>query len=208
MHLLGKEQSRFNPRYCQACARFEKSGGAEVVLTMLFADMRGSTNLASKMSAREFSDLINRFYIVATDILIKYDAMVDRLVGDEVVGLFIPGLTGKEHPSRAIQAAQKILRETGHADPEGPWVPLGIGVHTGLAYVGVVGGNESRPNDFTALGDNVNITSRLASQAGIGEILVSDAAYAASGLDLEGVERKQIAVKGKEDQIAVRVLGI
>ena len=208
MHLLGKDQSRFNPRYCQACARFEKSGGAEIVLTMLFADVRGSTNLASKMSARHFSDLINRFYVVATDVLIQYDAMVDRLIGDEVVGLFIPGLTGKEHPRRAIQAAQKILHETGHADPEGPWVPLGIGVHTGLAYVGVVGGNESRPNDFTALGDNVNITSRLASQAGIGEILISDAAYAASGLDLEGVERKQISVKGKEDQIAVRVLGI
>jgi adenylate cyclase len=175
---------------------------------MLFADIRGSTDLASKMSARAFSDLINRFYVVASDVLVKYDAMVDRLIGDEVVGLFIPGLAGKEHARRAIHAAQKILQETGHSDPEGPWVPLGIGVHTGLAYVGVVGGDERRPTDFTALGDNVNITSRLASQAGIGEIFVSDEAYTASGLDLEAVEHKQIGVKGKEDQIGVRVLQV
>ena len=208
MHLMGRDQSRFNPRYCQPCEQFEHPGGAEVVLTMLFADVRGSTNLAAKMSALEFSKLINRFYTAATDILIKADAMVDRLIGDEVVGLFIPGMAGPDHPRRAIQAVQSLLQLTGHNDPAGPWVPVGIGVHTGLAFVGVVGGSEDHPTDFTALGDNVNITARLASQAEPGEILISDAAYTGAGLELGDLEHKQLAVKGKDEPIGVWALRI
>lgn len=206
MHLMGKDQSRFNPRYCERCERFEHPGGAEVVLTMFFADVRGSTTIAAKMNSLEFSRLINRFYTVATDVLVKTDAMVDRLIGDEVVGLYIPGMAGPEHPRRAIQAAQSLLQLTGHRSPEGPWIPLGIGVHTGLAFVGVVGGSEDSPTDFTALGDNVNITARLASHAKTGEILISDAAYAASGQDLGNLEHKLLEIKGKNEPIGVQVL--
>ncbi len=208
MHLMGRDQSRYNPRYCEPCERFEHPGGAEVVLTMLFADVRGSTTLAERMSALEFSQLMNRFYTVATDVLVKTDAMVDRLIGDEVIGLYIPGFAGPEHPRRAIQAAQSLLQLTGHRDRQGPWLPVGVGVHTGLAFVGVVGGMEGNPTDFTALGDNVNITARLASQAGPGEILISDAAYAAAGLELGELERRQLELKGKSEPTGVRVLRI
>lgn len=208
MQLLGREQSRFNPRYCLSCEQFEHPGGAEVVLTMFFADVRGSTTLASTMSALEFSRLINRFYTVATDILVRADAMVDRLIGDEVVGLFIPGIAGPEHPRRAIEAAQSLLRHTGHHDPSGPWAPVGIGIHTGLAFVGVVGGSGDRPTDFTALGDNVNIAARLASKAGAGEILISDEAYTAAGLDLDNIEHQQLEIKGKQEPIGVSVLRV
>jgi adenylate cyclase len=208
MHLMGRDQSRFNPRYCQPCEQFEHPGGAEVVLTMLFADVRGSTSLAAKMSALEFSRLINRFYSVATDVLVKTDAMVDRLIGDEVVGLFIPGMSGPEHPRQAIQAAQSLLHLTGHRDPTGPWVPVGVGVHTGLAFVGVVGGSENHPTDFTALGDNVNIAARLASKAGAGEILITDAAYTAADLDLGNLEHHQLELKGKDEPIGVWALRI
>jgi adenylate cyclase len=169
---------------------------------MLFADVRGSTGMAAQMSALAFSRLIDRFFTVASDVLVGEDAMVDRLVGDEVVGLFIPGISGPEHPRRAIQAAQSLLHLTGHHDPGGPWIPLGVGVHTGLAFVGVVGGADGRPRDFTALGDNVNITARLASHAAAGEILISDAAYAAAGLDL-AADHRQLAVKGKDEPVEV-----
>ena len=205
MRLMGRDQSRYNPRFCEKCKAFEHPGGAEVVLTMLFADVRGSTALAEQMSAREFSRLINRFYTVATHVLIQTDALVDRLMGDEAIGLYIPGFAGSEHPRKAIRAAQDLLRLTGHRDVKGPWLPVGIGIHTGPAFVGVVGDEES-PADFTALGDNVNITARLASQAGAGEILVSDASYVAANLNLEGVERRQMELKGKSEPIGVRVL--
>jgi adenylate cyclase len=175
---------------------------------MLFADVRGSTALAERMSALEFTRLMNRFYAVATDVLVQSDAMVDKLVGDEVIGLYVPGMAGVEHPRRAIEAAESLLRRTGHDDPGGPWLPVGIGVHTGLAYVGIVGGADGNLTDFTALGDNVNITARLASQAGPGEILISDAAYAAADLDLGSSERRQLELKGKSEPTGVRVLRV
>jgi adenylate cyclase len=207
MHLMGRDQSRYNPRFCEKCQVFEHPGGAEIVLTMLFADIRGSTALAEQMSAREFSQLINRFYKVATHVLIQSDAMVDRLMGDEAIGLFIPGFSGPEHPRRAIEAAQELLRLTGHRDTKGPWLPVGIGVHTGSAYVGVVGDEDSTA-DFTALGDNVNITARLASAAGAGEILISEASCLASKLDLGSLEHRQLELKGKSEPFSVRVLAV
>ena len=207
MHLLGRDQSKYNPRFCQSCEIYEQPGGAEVILTMLFADVRGSTKLAEQMSALEFSRLINRFYTVATHVLVQTDALVDRLIGDEAIGLYIPGFAGPEHPRRAIEAAQDLLRLTGHLDSQGPWLPVGIGVHTGRAFVGVVGG-EDNPADFTALGDNVNITARLASEAGPGEILISEASYAAANLNREDLEHRQMELKGKSEPIGVRVLRV
>ena len=115
MHLMGRDQSRYNPRFCQKCEVFEHPGGAEVVLTMLFADVRGSTTLAEKMSAREFSQLINRFYKAATHVLIQTDALVDRLLGDEAIGLYIPGFAGPEHPRKAVEAARENVPSARHA---------------------------------------------------------------------------------------------
>jgi adenylate cyclase len=149
MHLIGRDQSKYNPRFCQPCEKFDHPGGAEVVITMLFADVRGSTNLAEQMSALEFSRLKNRFYTVATHVLIQTDALVDRLMGDEAIGLYIPGFAGPEHPRRAIEAAQELLHLTRHRDPNGPWLPVGVGVHTGPAFVGVVG-DTGATQDFTA----------------------------------------------------------
>jgi adenylate cyclase len=205
MHLLGRDQSKYNPRFCQPCEKFEHPGGAEVVITMLFADVRGSTKLAEQMSALEFSRLINRFYTVATHVMVQTDALVDRLMGDEAIGLYIPGFAGPEHPQRAMEAAQDLLRLTGHRDSRGPWLPVGVGIHTGTAFVGVVGGEDS-PADFTALGDNVNITARLASEAGTGEILISEAAYSAANLNFGDLERRQMELKGRSEPIGVRVL--
>jgi adenylate cyclase len=207
MHLLGRDQSKYNPRFCQPCEKFENPGGAEVPLTMLFADVRGSTRLAEQMSARDFSRLMNRFYTVATHVMIQTDAMVDRLIGDEAIGLYIPGFAGPEHPRRAIEAAQELLRLTGHRDARGPWLPVGVGVHTGTAFVGVVG-EAGATQDFTALGDNVNITARLASEAGRGEILISDAAYSAANLNLRDLEHRQMELKGKSESISVYVLRV
>ena len=207
MHLAGRDQSRYNPRFCQKCEVFEHPGGAEVPLTMLFADVRGSTKLAEQMTAREFGRLMNRFYGIASHVLIQTDAMVDRLLGDEAIGLYVPGFSGPEHARRAIEAAQDLLRLTGHHEVKGPWLPVGIGVHTGIAFVGVVG-DESSTADFTALGDNVNITARLASEAGPGEILISDAAYTAAHLDLGNLERRRMELKGKSEAIDVQVLRI
>lgn len=183
-------------------------GGAEVELTLLFADVRGSTTLAEGMSASDFSRLMKRFYLVATEVLVNTDALIERLVGDEVVGLFIPGYAGPEHARQAVQAAQELLRVTGHGDPGGPWLPIGVGVHTGVAYLGAIEGSSGTGADITAMGDNVNITARLSSRAAVGEILLSDATYTATKLDFGHLEQRQLELKGKSELVDVQVLGV
>ena len=207
MHLIGKHQSNTNPNFCNICDNFARQniGGAEVELAMLFADVRGSTTLAEQMDITEFSQLISRFYAVATDVLIRHDAFIDKLVGDQATGFFLPGMVGPDYDRQALLAAQELLQATGHADPGGPWVPVGIGVHKGTAFVGAVGSKDGIA-DITALGDAVNIAARLSSNAGPGEILVSEEAYAAAGIDHEVVEQRSLSLKGRIQPVTVRVL--
>jgi adenylate cyclase len=183
-------------------------GGTEIEISMLFVDVRGSTRMAEGMSPASFSQLMNRFYKAATDVLIRTDAIIDKLVGDEVIGLYLPLFTGPNHARPAVLAAQELLLATGHAEEQGPWLPIGIGVHTGVAFVGTVGGAEDTVSDITALGDNVNVTARLASVAAPGEALISEVAYAAGGMDLGDLESRQLELKGKSEPISARVLQV
>ena len=131
-----KRPSRMNPQLCNACEIFaeQHQGGIEVEMTLLFADVRGSTTLAEGMSPAEFGTLINRFYNAVSKVLIKSDALIDKLIGDQAAGIYVPGFAGDEHSLRAVEAAQETLRVTGHGDPDGPWIPLGVGVHTGSRF--------------------------------------------------------------------------
>src|SRR5512142_2774640 len=138
--LYGRRQSNLNPTLCNVCEQFANhyQGGAEIELSLLFADVRGSTTRAEKMSPLAFSKLINRFYNVATRVMVQTDAMIDKLTGDQVAGMYAPGLAGQQHARRALEGAKALLRATGHGRPEGPWIPLGAGVHTGVAFVGSI----------------------------------------------------------------------
>ena len=180
----------------------KKPGGAEVELSLLFADVRGSTALAERMPAQEFSELMARFYGTAAKVVDRRDGIVDKFVGDEIVALFIPGFAGPDHAAEAVAAARELLGETGN-NGEQAWIPVGAGVHTGVAYVGTVGEGDAR--DFTALGDAVNTTARLASSAAAGEILVTSAAASASALDTTGLESRTLSLRGRDETVQVWV---
>jgi adenylate cyclase len=205
--VYGKQPSNLNPQLCNICERFARQyqGGAEIELSLLFADVRGSTNLAEAMSPLDFSKLINRFYNTATQVMVRTDALIDKIIGDQAAGMYVPGFAGPAHARRALEAAREILRATGHARPEGPWIPLGAGVHTGTAFVGSVG-SEGGTSDITVLGDAANTAARLASSARQGEILISDAAHSAIGLDLGQLEVRHLELKGKSQPVLVHVL--
>jgi len=205
--LYGKRPSDLNPRICNVCEQFARKhqGGAEIELTMLFADVRGSTPMAESMHPMEFGRLINRFYNAAAHVLTHTDALIDKIIGDQVAGFYVPGMVGQNHALRAIEAAKAVLEATGHNRAEGPWIPLGAAVHTGIAFVGSVGSAENTI-DITVLGDAANTTARLSSEAGIGEILVSAAAVEASGTDKGGLESRMLTLKGKREPIEVLVL--
>jgi adenylate cyclase len=171
-------------------------------------DVRGSTTIAEQMNSVEFGRLMNRFFGVATDILIRTDALIDKVVGDGVVGLYFPGFAGPAYPSMAVKAAQDLLRAVGYGTPKGSWLPIGIGVHTGTAYVGTVSGPQGELTDLTVLGDAANVTARLASRAGPGEALLSEATYVATGPNLGELEQRKLELKGKSEVVQVRVLQV
>jgi adenylate cyclase len=202
MRALGKRQSDANPTWCTSCfdVMAKHRGGAEIEGAMLFADVRGSTALAERMSPAEFHDLLNRYLATASQVIFKHDGVVDKFVGDELMAMFFPLLTGERYVSRAVDAAVDLLRSTGHGDPEGPWVSIGVGLHSGTAWFGVVG--EGSHIEMTVLGDAVNIAARLAGAAGPGEVLVSADAATAAGLD-PTLERRSLALKGKSTDTEV-----
>jgi len=206
MRVLGKGPSRLTPLLCRQCQDYASRylGGAEIELTMLFVDVRGSTSLAEGMRPSAYSQLISRFFAAASEVLIRSNALVDRLVGDQVIGLYVPGFAGPDHRRVAIRAAQDLLLTTGHGAPDGPWIPVGIGLHTGVAFLGSVGSN-GKATDITVLGDAPNVAARLSSAAAAGEILISQDAYAA-GMDLEHLEQRRLELKGKRQPVTVYVL--
>ena len=205
MRMIGKRQSDKSPTMCNSCFRFmsQHHGGAEIECTLLFADIRGSTTLAEGMSPAGFHRLLDRFYSTASNVVFDHDGSVDKFVGDEVVAMFFPLLTGERHAARAVEAAVALLRATGHEDATGPWAPLGAGVHTGPAWIGAVG--EGSRTELTVLGDTVNTTARLASAAAAGEIVVSSEAASLAGLD-PTLEPRPLDLKGK--QLATMVVSL
>src|SRR3990170_1965155 len=205
MPWFGHPQWAKNPKYCSGCYQSLRAshGGAEIECSLLFADVRGSTTLAERMSPSEFTRLMGRFFDAATTVLVNEGAIVDKFVGDQVIGIFIPAMATTSHPEHAVRAARGLLRATGHGPDREPWIPVGIGLNVGVAYVGSIG--HGMDTEMTALGDTVNTTARLSSVAAAGEILVPVAAAARAGIAVDGVERRALELKGKTEPVEIIV---
>jgi adenylate cyclase len=200
--LFGKQRSVMNPRFCNMCeqASREFPGGAEVEMSILFADIRGSTALSEKMSPTEFSQLINRFYTESTKAIADEDGLVEKLAGDSVAAFWGAGFAGPNYVGRTIKVAQDLLRRM-----ERQKIPVGIGVHSGVAYFGAMGTADGL-TDISAIGDEVNTAARLASKAEAGEIILSEQALEEAGIDGSGLESRSLELKGISEPVNVRVM--
>ena len=200
--VFGKRQSDLNPRYCNMCDEASRRfpGGAEVPMAMLFADVRGSTALSETLSPTQFSRLINRFYTRAARLIGQEDGLLEKLAGDSVAAFWGAGFAGPDYVARTIDVARQLAvlmdRES---------IPVGIGVHAGVAYFGAVGTADGL-TDFAALGDEVNLAARIASQAAAGEILVSQAALEQAGLAGNALESRELTLKGISRPVTVAVM--
>ncbi len=199
---FGKQRSDLNPRFCNLCeqASREFPGGAEVEMSMLFADIRGSTALSEKMSPTEFSGLINRFYSGATSVITKEDGLVEKLAGDAVAAFWGAGFAGPDYVQRTIKVAQHLSRVMAQQG-----IPVGVGVHYGIAYFGAMGTADGL-TDISAIGDEVNTAARLASNASAGEIIVSEVALQAAHMDSNELEARSLELKGISEPVLVRVM--
>ena len=200
-----------NPTICNFCIKdLQRMGvqGAEIPVSLLFADIRGSTSIGEHLSPTDFRAFLNRFYRLSSEAVLESDGIVDKFVGDEVIGLFFGGISGDHHAAAAIAAGRSVLSRTERADaaPTGP-IPVGAAVHTGVAFVGSTAADDV-VNDFTALGDVVNTTARLASAAASGELLVSLEAATAAGIETSDLEHRTVEVRGRTEPVEVVALRI
>jgi adenylate cyclase len=187
---MGRAQWHRNPHYCNLCevSLREHRGGSELDVAVVFADVRGSTQLSAGMRPAEYGALMQRFYLAATKVFRETDAMVDKMVGDEVIGLYFPGLMKTDHRRSAALAGIELLRATGHGSAEGPWLPIGVGVHAGTAFVGSLG-EKGGSYEFAVLGDTMNLGARLTAAAKGGEIIISDTVWPRLGGEVAGQPR-------------------
>jgi adenylate cyclase len=202
---LGYRPSRKNPTVCGTCVEFSPPGGMTQPTGVLFADLRGFTARVDGTDPQEASSLLRRFYRCAEDVLFP-DAVIDKLIGDEVMALYLPSLkpdmTYEDVPVRMLDHACQLLRSVGYGSGSAPFVEMGIGIDLGDAFVGNIG--QRALYDFTAVGDVVNTASRLQAQASGGEVVFSQ--RVADGLPNPVGTRVELQLKGKrEPQIAYRL---
>ena len=204
MRRMGKSPSRKNPRWCQGCFEKAPEGGVTLPIGVLFADVRGSTALAGTLAPDQMVAALNRFYSKLTQVIVQH-GIVDKLIGDEVMGLYFAPLTPDgRYVDSMVSDARAILRAQGYGTPEGPQLPVGIGLDVGPAYVGIVGEGEIR--DFTAIGDVVNTASRLQAVAAGGEIVMSEAVARIAAV-AEG-EVVTLGLKGKAEPVLARRIAV
>jgi adenylate cyclase len=197
--LMGRKPSRKNPNLCTACFNNLPSGGIELDIAVVFADVRGSTAIGELSSATAFADRLNRFYATATHVFIKHDGLVDKLIGDEVMALFLPGISGSAYRQVAALAALDLAEAIKD-------VPVGVAATAGIAFVGNVG--SGTVVDFTALGDAVNVGARLQEHAAPGEVVLAADLYELVAAEHPRARSELVQVRGRDEPVPVAVLTV
>lgn len=207
---LGYRPSRKNPNLCSTCVELAPPGGMTLELGVMFADLRGFTSDSLQRSPMESSAELRRFYRHAEKVFFP-EALIDKLIGDEVMALYlppvvVPATTEVDDPIRQhiavvmLDHARRLLERVGYGSADGPEFAIGIGLDFGEAFVGNIG--DGAVQDFTAVGDVVNTASRLQGQARPGEIVVS--ARLAELFPRPVGKSEHVLLKGKPEPFEIR----
>lgn len=202
--------SRFMPEYVvkqllDNPASF-RLGGVNQIITVLFADIRGFTALSEKEKPEKVVTLLNRYFSMMTEIIFEHGGTLDKYIGDGLMALFGAPTASEEDALNAVKAAVTMqkrlagLNDELRAEGFGQ-ISMGIGLHTGEATVGYIGSD--RRSEYTAIGDTVNLASRLESNAGGGQILMSEATAAASGNRIPVTAREPLTVRNRVQPVNV-----
>jgi adenylate cyclase len=189
-----------------------EKGGRLTEVTMLFSDIRGFTTMSDGRPAQEIVNTLNEYFEVMVDILFKYSGTLDKFVGDEIIGLFGAPISIEDAPFKAVASAIAMLQaleefnRTRAAENQAP-IRLGIGINTGNDITGSIG--STRALQYTAIGDAMNVASRLVNVAASGEIIISENTYRQVAGRIEATQLPPVKVKGKAEELKVyRVTGL
>ena len=205
MRQRGKARNARNPNYCNACDQFLQAfpGGADVEMSILYVDIRQSTEYADGHDAAEVSERINAFLNQSIAIITEYDGFVHAFYGDCVVAAWAPGFCGPEHAAKSQRAALELVVKHRLESPSGEPIPVGVGVHTGEIYIGSVEAMEGTFRDVSIFGKNVNLTARLAARAARSQVLASRENIVAAGRDPANFEVETVELKGFSEPVDV-----
>ena len=201
--LLGRRRAAASGPLCSRCLR-DVASGCEREVSILFADVRGSTALAERLTPTGFSEVMRGFYSRATAVVGRFDGAVVKFVGDGVVALFFGG-ESRDHARSAVDAAHALIASLEGDRESRPWPPVAVGVHTGTAWLGLIPGPHGT-DDLTALGDPVNVAAHLCAAAGAGEVAVSTDAWNVAGVQ-EPAAARSLRLKRRTRPIAARFSG-
>jgi adenylate cyclase len=189
-----------------------EKGGRLTEITMLFSDIRGFTTMSDGRPPQEVVNTLNEYFEVMVDILFKYTGTLDKFVGDEIIGLFGAPIAIEDAPFKAVSCGIAMLQaleefnRTRMSENQPP-IRIGIGVNTGSVITGSIG--STRALQYTAIGDAMNVASRLVNVAGSGEIIISEDTYKYVANRIEAVALPPVKVKGKAEELKVfRVKGL
>lgn len=181
-----------------------KLGGVNQNITVLFADIRGFTAISEHENPEEVVGILNTYFTAMSEIIFEHGGTLDKYIGDGLMALFGAPTATPNDAKNAVNAAVAMQRKLAalKTEPEGKGlanVEVGIGMHTGVATIGYIG--SERRSEYTAIGDTVNLASRLESQTAGGQILISDATAIASASDIPMLKRDPITVKNRTQPV-------
>ncbi len=185
-----------------------KLGGEKRNATILFSDVRGFTTISERLSPEALVTLLNSYLTPMTDIVYKYDGTLDKYIGDAIMAIFGAPVTYTDHAKRACFVCVEMLEklkelQVGWRADGVPELDIGIGLNTGMVSAGNMG--SSQRFDYTVMGDNVNLASRL---EGINKqygtnIIISESTYEAAKEDVHVREMDLVRVKGKKEPVKI-----
>jgi adenylate cyclase len=203
--------SRFvDPRIVNQLSDAEEVAQAEVSasreITVLFSDIRGFTSLSEHRKPEEIVAILNRYFEMQVDVIFAHQGTLDKFIGDAIMAFWSAPVPQPNHAALAVEAAlgmcdalQRFSDDMARDDPTANF-DIGIGVHTGQAVVGFLG--TARRLDYTAIGDTVNLCSRIEGcTKGIARVLVSDETRRQCADAFDFIERGAFEVKGREQLV-------
>ncbi len=179
-------------------------GGENQTVTILFSDIRGFTRMSEHMEPHAVVELLNQYFSEMTDIIFDSGGTLDKYLGDGIMVLYGAPLPMPDAPLRAAKAAIEMQRSLAGLNAE--WesrgqqpLRMGVGVNTGAVTAGNIG--SPKRMDFTVIGDAVNLSSRLCSNAAAGQILISESTYQQLNGKIPARRLPPIMVKNKEKPV-------